>query len=138
MVNQTTVRDILTRSQWLRMLAQHRQGIWLGPHVRERRHQQRVGLHGTVTLQFKPIPGSDHTVTLKNCAILDACQGGLSIRVYHKIAPDTPVSLELWLGGKHYPLAGRVAQSSGFTGSIRVGIALEFAPARAEAPISVV
>jgi hypothetical protein len=128
----TMIWEAPDRQGWLRMLAQHRQGIWLGPAVRERRQQQRVGLRATVALHYKPTPGSDHTAVIKNCAIIDASNGGLSVRTYHKIAPGTPVSLDMALGGKHYAFTGRVAQSSGFMGAIRVGIVLEFVGAEAE------
>lgn len=124
--NQTAPHIVLTQDQWVKILADHRQGYWPTPRSRERRHEKRTQIPAMAVVQFEPADGRGGPTIYHNCQVLDVSANGLAVRTYRKIPPGTRLELELTLGGRGLVLTGTVAQCMGFPGSVRVGIALEF------------
>jgi hypothetical protein len=124
---QQTLPGALTRGQWLRVVADYRQCNWSSRHPRERRKSRRDRIPALATITFKSAANSERRTVYSNCPVLDVSDDGLAARCYRKIEAGTAVSLEVKVGGTRSRLTGRVMHSSGFPGSVRVGIALSFA-----------
>jgi hypothetical protein len=118
--------EALTRGEWLRALSDFRE-YWRSPHPRERRLRKRNQLPALATLSFKSAPNSEKQTVCTNCRVEDASEEGLAVRTALKIVPGTPLSIEVVVGDRRFILTGRVTHSTGFPGSVRVGVSLEFA-----------
>ena len=118
--------QILTRDQWLKILAQHRTSGWPSQYPLPRRKQPRYPIRAFATLTIASDDGCKGKTVGKKCLVLDASGNGLAIRSYQTIPPATVLTIELYIGGQRVVLSGKVIHSTGFPGSVRVGIALKF------------
>jgi len=129
---QRSLPEALTRDQWLKVLACY-QGCPAFPHRRERRSSQRNWLPALATISFTSDPNSGKQTVYPNCQIIDASAEGLAICTIRKIAPDTPLSIDVKVGGRRLLLKGSVRHSTGFPGSsVRVGVSLIFTEATSD------
>ncbi len=133
---QNTVAKSVTRNQWLRILSANRQYYWPPRHPRERRKQRRDRIPALATLTFPSACGGRGQTVYVRRPVLNASEDGLTIHTQQRIAPDTVLSIEMGVGDKRFLLRGKVTHCTGLPGSMKIGVALLFAPNgnRAEKP----
>ncbi len=117
--------QILTRDQWLKVLSQHRASGWPSRHPLSRRKEPRYPTRAFATLTTASVDGCEENTICVRCPVLDASSESLTIRTHQTIPLGAVLSIELHIGDKRLRLSGKVIHSTGFPGSVRVGIALE-------------
>jgi len=89
--------------------------------------QPRYPIRAFATLTTVSADGCEEKTICTRRPVLDASSGGLTIRSYHTVPLGTVLSIELHIGDQRLHLSGKVLHSTGFPGSVRLGILLEFA-----------
>ncbi len=125
MLSENTIQYV-TKDKWLQALSTYKEHNSPSAYARGRRKHVRFRMEGWGTLTFESPDKFGSQTTCQGCQILDASEEGIALRANRKIAPDTPVALELHVGGRILWLSGRVVYHKGLAGSIRIGIKLDF------------
>jgi hypothetical protein len=108
-----------TRQRWREVLSPY-----AGPEEDgHRRTDERYYIAlGSVKLAFE-----ENGVPIERTGrVLNASEGGLMVRQYEGILPDTQLQIEATIGEESFALAGRVAHCTQTVGGFKVGIELKF------------
>lgn len=126
-INTLPYTQFLTKNQWLNVLSRQRASGWPSRFFLPRRKHSRYPVQALATLATASADGGEEKTFCKKYRVLDVSDDGLAIQSYRSIPPGTVLSIEIYLGGQTVLLSGTVVHSTGYPGSFRVGIKLEFA-----------
>jgi hypothetical protein len=109
-----------TRQRWREVLS-----AYAGPEEpgRRRTDERYYIALGSVKLAFE----QDGAPVERTGRVLNASEGGLMIKQYEGIPPETLLQIEATIGEESFALAGRVAHCTQTVGGFKVGIELKFA-----------
>ncbi len=116
----------LTKDKWLQALSTHKLHDSPQSFARGRRKHVRFRIDAWAILTFDSPDKQGTQAVCSGCQVLDVSEEGMALRTNRKIAPDTPVSIELHVSGRILWLSGKIVYHVGMAGSIRTGIRLQF------------